>query len=357
MGQDYNHCRFRWTDHLKQSNGGADRAKMHRGFWLRGTLRLMLSCRLFGHRAVVDGTEPLRIGRGTEKGARWVVCDRCGTRAEPQGTLAADEWNIGDLYTGPMTGRLARKGSQEKPTATREPGPWPDSPRGVIGAELVVGRSVPGWSAEVKVGNAGSEHTLAAHLQLYPFGALYLHTEDHGQGLQRRLNLRGYESRVTGADIQFGRLSWSLWAKRDSASENDPRWQHGSIKLDPRDALLGQARYRYENVGGREPGTVRMAHGDDHDVTLQLQRQSYGRDKRRKRVITWVVDIDVPPPGIETRSDRAGWGGGTTGFAVEVSAVSVERGTWKHEALANAAARLTADRARSIYLHETESVQ
>ena len=51
----------------------------------------------------------------------------------------------------------------------------------------------------------------------------------------------------------------------------------GSVRIDPRDVVLGERRYSYADVGDRVPAVVRMPHGDDHVVTLQLQRQTFGR--------------------------------------------------------------------------------
>lgn len=291
---------------------------VNRGFWLSGLPRLILLCRLRGHRPVVDGTEGYR-GR---PGYRWVTCDRCGVRTHPQGPIDAD-LALRQPYTGDL------------------PGPWPASPRGTFGGQIVVGKLFGGASAQFKVGNAGSEHVLAGHVRLNPLGALYLHVEDFGRGIQRRLNPRGYHSRVVEVDVGDGHLRWKLWARRDEWSRSDPWWMSGSMQIDPRTILWGPLRYSYEDVGGPVPATVRMPHGDDHGVTLQLQRRELGRRGLRRRRVAWVVDWECLG-GIPTRGDR----GGVTASSVEVSSPAVDESGWPEEACAAIAAGLTRERAR-----------
>jgi hypothetical protein len=200
-------------------------------------------------------------------------------------------------------------------------------------------------SAEFKVGKGGSEHVLAGHVKLSPLGALYLHAERHGTFLRRRLNPKGYNSRVTGISAHNGRLYWSLWARRDGWSKTDPKWQKGSLEINPLELLVGPKRYKYQNVGDRVAAVVRTPHGDDHEVSLQLQRQSFGRDRRRKRELSWTVDWDANP-GIPTKpGDR----GRVTGSAVAVTDGDVKTGTWAIAACAGIASRMTEQRTRYGY--------
>lgn len=313
-----------WTHTVdyRRGDGSSARALINRGFWVHGLPRLIPLCRLLGHRPVVDGVDYGHSGRRS----RWVVCDRCGVRTDPQGPIDED-LVVGQPHTDPL------------------PGPWLASPRGVVGGQLVLGRNNDAVSVEVKVGNAGSEHVLAGHVHLGHIGALYLHVEDFGRGLQRRLNPRGYDSRVTGIAVHDGHLHWRLWAKRDSGSRDDPWWQHGSVQIDPRTILWGPKRYSYENIGEPVTATVRMPHGDDHEVTLQLQRQTLGRAKLRRKQTSWIVAWDAPRPGIVTRAYK----GGTTASAVEVGDAAVDSGSWVPAACAAIASRMTADRARYGY--------
>lgn len=153
-----------------------DRAEsgwINRGFWLHHTPRLMPLCRLFGHRVVVDGVDIKTYGRNRVQKvdrSRWACCDRCGIRLQQP---IDSDLEIGQPYTDPIP---APAMADDISGAT-----------GVVGGQLVVWGAHDGFSAEVKVGNAGSEHTLAAHLHLSKLGALYLHTERHGTWLQRRL--------------------------------------------------------------------------------------------------------------------------------------------------------------------------
>lgn len=166
---------------------------VNRGFWLNGTPRLMPVCRMFGHRPVVDGVDMTYQGR--PHWFRWVVCDRCGVRPDPQGSLD-DDLVVGQPYTGGYSGALVVDDSGKPQPVGREPGPWPAKPTGTIGGQVVIGGHYPGPSVEVKVGNGGSEHTLAAHLDLGRLGVLYLHTEQHGRP-RVRPNVCSCSCRVT----------------------------------------------------------------------------------------------------------------------------------------------------------------
>jgi hypothetical protein len=296
--------------------------RVNRGFWVHNLPRLMPLCRLLGHKPVVDGVDYSYHANDGERHnkPRWVCCDRCGIRVA--GKFDASDLSIGARWTGPL------------------PGPW-TSAIGEVGGQLVLlgGSSTVG--VEVKIGHAGSEHTLAAHVHLGKLGALYLHTEGFGTGLQRWLNPTGYESRVTGFDIMYGRFYGQIWAKRNSSSHDDPRWQRWSFPVDPRDILFGPRRYRHENVGDPVQATVWMPHGDDHQVTLQLQREAFGRDRLKRRRLSWMAKWRTRP-GIPTKPH----GGRVLGSGVRVPDGAVRSGTWPAEACAAIATDMTADRTR-----------
>lgn len=298
------------------------------GFWLHGVPRLMPLCRLRGHRPVVDGVDYGLRGRRS----RWVCCDRCGIRLlQP----VDSDLKIGQPYTAPLP---------DAPTGTSRA----TSLRGTVGGQLVVWGAHPGLSVEAKVGNMGSENTLAAHLHLGKLAALYLHTENHGTWLQRRLNPQSYDSRVVGLSLHHGLLSWDLWARRNDHRSSDPWWMRRTVRVDPRDLLLGQRLYDYADVGEPVNATVRMPAGDDHQVILQLQRRTFGRKRLRRRTEAWAVEWRTPrsESGIESRPGR----GGVTGSGVELAATTdPERADWVAEACAEIAASMTRDRARYGY--------
>lgn len=329
---------------IEKQDGHQPGRLLHRSYWLHGVPRIMVLCRLFGHRPVVDGYDS---SEGmTRESARWVACDRCGVRPDPQGDLEPARWLIGQHYTGPYSATVPppkARAVSEQYVRPNLPGPWPTKPTGTVGAELVIGRSFSGAGVQLKVGNAGSEHILAAHIRINPIGALYLHTERHGTWLQRRLNPRGYESRVFDLGVHDGTLSWKLWAKRDSWTRGTPRWQDGSTVIDPRDRWLGPVRHDYENVGPSLPGRVAMPEGDTHDVQLQLQKVRTGR-RRGRMAEWWSVDWECRL-GIPFRNHS--WkGDGVNGSAVTVSAAAIERGRWPEEACALIAASVAKDRSR-----------
>jgi len=208
---------------------------VNRGFWLHLPRALPL-CRMLGHKAAVDGTTGLRPD---DPGSRWVCCDRCGIRCTPQGGLDPDRWNIGDPYDGDHSPAGIHT-SRIVPTSafvTELPGPWPTDPTGVIGGQVVVGETFGGIGFDLKLGNCGSEQTLAGSISLHPLGALYLHTEGYGTWLQRRLNPTGYKSKVVELRTYGGSLYWKLGANRDEWSKGTPRWRDGSLVVDPRERL------------------------------------------------------------------------------------------------------------------------
>lgn len=218
----------------------------HRAYFVHDLPRLIPLCRLLGHRPVVDGYGI--PGAYTGHVARWVCCDRCGVRPHPQGNLDPQQWNIGDPYPMSFGNPMPAEGRElcRLQEGYRDPGAWPPSPTGALGVEVVVGRNIGGAQLSIKVGNGGSEHTLAAHARLPWVGSLHLHTEAFGTWLQRRLNPVDLESKVIEVSVDFGRLWWRLWADRDGGGGKQ-RWRDGSVRVDPRDLLLGE--YRYANVG------------------------------------------------------------------------------------------------------------
>jgi hypothetical protein len=313
------------TTDYKERGGDVRGALVNRGFWL--TLpRLVVLCRLRGHKPVVDGTE----GFNGRPGARWVCCDRCGIRPQPQGTLEAGAWGIGNRVE--LGGALAG--------AAGQPGDWPASPEGTLGGQLVIGGHVTA-GLSVKVGNKGSEHVLAANACIPYLGGLYLHTEGFGTWVQRRLNPVGYESKVISLHAHDGRAYWKPWADRDGGGRG---WRDRSARVDPRDILLGERRYSYEDVTAAEPVTLLLPDGTGHQVTMRLQRQSLGRAKGRRRQ-SWVVDCECRD-GIP---DRHPGKGGLCGWAVPVSNAAVEAGMWQQEAAAASIVKVTEIRVRYGY--------
>jgi hypothetical protein len=313
--------RFHSVDYRKDRHG--ETGLVNRGFWFY-LPRPLVTCRVLGHKPVVDGTDGFR-GR---PGYRWVCCDRCGVRPEPQGSLDPAAWDSGDAVdlVGTLDGVM------------QPPGGWPERTEGVLGGQLVIGRK-GGCGISAKVGNAGSEHTLAGHVAVPFLGALYLHTERFGTWLQRRLVPEGYESRVTEASVYDRHLSWRLWVLRDSGSRQG--WRAGYVKIDPRDILLGEKRYSYETVGEPATVTVTLPEGDSYPVTVKLRRQSFGRPGGRKK-LAWTADCRHDP-GIPHRD---GWKDGLVGWAVPVSDDAVEAGRWAQEAAAACVVKVTGLRIR-----------
>ena len=343
---------MRWFTVNYRERGSSDRAGnlVNVGFWLKYIPRPLILCRVFGHRPVVDGYGPRNNDAGLHA-ARWVVCDRCAVRPDPQGSLDHTVWNVGDRYTGswadgqPEGHRQRYMVGVDQGSPMSLPGRWPSDSTGTVGGQLVVGRS-RSVGVEVKVGNTGSEHHLAFSLRLGPLGALYLHTERFGSGLVRRLNGSGQQSKVTGLAIHDGWLWWSIWRDRNGGWCSRAPWRarlrNGSVRINPLDLLLGPSRYSYMSASQRVAARVWMPHGDSHEVVLQLEQRTLGRKrwpfKRRGWSVDWTCDAGIPTkPG-----DR----GRARGSAVDVSASAVEGGTWRSEAAALIAVQMTRDRSR-----------
>ncbi|MET7713749.1 hypothetical protein [Streptomyces sp. NPDC005407] len=325
------------------------RVLLHRGYFTNGIPRLIPLCRLVGHRPVVDGYDATF---GEREHSRWVACDRCGIRPHPQGHLDPDVWDLGQRYTGPFN-----PGQPMSPTVRKQlirvghdagirlPGGWPAKPTTDIGCELVIGRS-HSLGADFKLGNCSSEQVLAGHIGLGRLGALYVHTEDHGRWLQRRLNPTGYESRETGISIHGGRLYWNIWAPRNEHKASDPWWMRGSIVINPAHYLWGPIKVHRETLGEKTPATVHMPDGTNHDVTLQIEQWTRGRIRGRKTV-TWEVDWACAK-GIPVRNHD--WKGDEV-FAsgVATTKASVDSGQWVPEACAAIADQCMKDRVRYNY--------
>lgn len=120
----------------------------------------------------------------------------------------------------------------------------------------------------------------------------------------------------------------------------------GSFQVDPRTILWGPLRYSYADEGEPVETVVRMPHGDDHHVTLQLQQRVRARKRLPSRAqhgwgVHWSTRVGIPTkPG-----DR----GRVLGSGVDISAESVREGTWVAEACAGIAADMTRNRTRYGY--------
>lgn len=317
------------------------------GFFLDQVPRVVIRCRLVGHRSIVDGSDTTRVGRPA---ARWVVCDRCGIRPDPQGTLDPQAWAPGDPYTGPVAAsaahlRVVRDDlfDQNQAGGWQLPGPYPTHPTGGLGGQLVIAANPFGVGFEVKVGNRGSERPLAAAVYLGWLGALYLHTEEIGEWWQRRLNPAGYQSRVVEVRLDRAQLRWKLWARRDERSSTDPWWMGGTVSFRWRDKLLGHRRYSFTDVpGGVVARLVRMPEGD-YLVNLTLQTVTVGRRRWRKTRRPYSVDWATLGRGIPTKGPLRGR---VFGSSVTVSDQAVNAGTWPAEAVAAIGLRMAKDRTR-----------
>jgi hypothetical protein len=324
------------------------RVLLHRSYYAHDVPRMMAVCRLLGHKPVIDGYD----SKHSDDRARWVTCDRCGVRPEPQGRLDPDQWNLGQPYAGPYNGQhlpgqaayqLAKRGIVPKPSA--KPGPWPAHPTGALGAELIVGRALT-TGIGIKVGNPGSEQVLSARLALGPIGALYMHTEHFGQWIQRRLNPDSYESREIDVSVHDGRIWWKVWARRNEHRASDPKWMNGNVAIDPRDYLLGPQKNRKVSETEEVPAVVRMPEGDSYDVLVHLEKWETRRTRGRARTF-WRAEWERKE-GIPVRNHS--WKGDeyySSSWAIE--GVTPDNPRWPNIIAAAAAEHCSRDRARYNY--------
>ncbi|MFC9736131.1 hypothetical protein ACFWG5_34875 [Streptomyces hydrogenans] len=324
------------------------RVLLHRSFYLNETPRLALRCRLRGHRPVVDGHDSQY---GNRDRPRWVVCDRCGVRPDPQGHLDPDLWNVGQPYTGPFNPiqpmspivrkQLLARGFDE---GIRLPGAWPEKSTGTLSAELVIGRSRAA-GINLTIGSAGAEHPLSGRIGLGLLGALYLSTERHGAGIQRCLNPTGYQNRTLSFDVHNGRAWWRVWAREDESRSTDPKWMDGSVNINPAHYLLGARTSEIINETCAT-GTVRLPGDTTHDVQLRLEERRHGRPRGRKRTV-WMLDWDCPA-GIPIRNDS--WKGDNVyGGAFRFPTENVEAEDWAEAACTLIAESCLQDRERYGY--------
>lgn len=321
----------------------------HRSVHVMHLPRLILLCRVFGHRPVVDGTNPNYPGGHA---SRWVACTRCGERGNPQGRLEPALYQIGDRYEGPWRTDVYDEDNPDLVLAEKHnpnqfgvPGPIRRRAEGDVGLEVKLGRTFGGTGFEVKIGNCGSDHVFAAQLSIWPLLWISFHTAGFGRWLQLRFNPTGYESRVTGFRFWRGGFEWKLWAPRDRDGGKPPWWQQFEIRPRLLDRLLGRKQYRYVDVAGAKTSRMIRMPERDYLVSLQLQKVSAGRERGRRRE-SWSVDWSTVGSGIPTKGiDR----GRVYGSHVTVSAEAVREGMWPSEAAAEIARKVTGYRIREGY--------
>ncbi|MEV4749048.1 hypothetical protein AB0K21_21940 [Streptosporangium sp. NPDC049248] len=327
---------------------------VNRGWWLDDLPRLILACRLFGHRPVVDGYGPHKRGLDAR---RWVVCDRCGVRPDPHGNLDPDEWAIGEPYTEPIwkdgpSARFVTSFRKAMPQVPHHvpspPGAWPARPTGSISGQMILGRHHGLLHIGLDIGAAGDEDTLAFRISINPLFWFSVQTEGFGQWLQRRLIPTGYETRQIGVLLDGWQLHWKLWARQGHWSRDQPKWWEGSVNLDLAERLFGPKRYAYTNAAGPELAWVHLPEGDSYQVQLRLKRERFGRPKSRRPAMSWSVEWESDRP-IPVRHRHDGKSGGITSAAVAVADDAVTNNLWVTAACAQISATVAEQRTRYDY--------
>lgn len=328
---------------------------LNRGWWLNETPRLMPVCRLFGHKPVVDGYGPHPRGLDAR---RWVACDRCGVRPDPQGDLDPDAWAIGQRYDGPfleepepfvLTTEMLRTAGARGLTSYSVPGPWPKRPTGTVGGQVMLGRWGGGHTIGLDISPEGGDHALAFHIAISPLFWFSVHFDDHGRWLTRRLLPRdSFDTRQIGLSFDEWHLRWKLWKRQGHWSRDDPKWWAGTINLDLVEKLFGPKRFSRKQAAGPELAWVHLPHGDSYQMQLTLQRVRLGRPRLRRAKWSWQVewqsDSAVPIHGTS--------GGGDFDGFVKVPDDAVTEDRWVTKACELIAKDLTERRERYGYRAE-----
>ncbi|WP_109527230.1 MULTISPECIES: hypothetical protein [Nocardia] len=210
--------------------------------------------------------------------------------------------------------------------------------------ETILRKPQPEFSARLHVGGTWSETPFDGHLTILGSGIYW--GIGAGGKLAERLT-REERHKYEGRDLQVAIHDGSLWLK---VWTHDGHWERGefaewrdrSFKLNPLDVLFGERRYWHEDVESAE--TVLRMPEADYPATVKLQRRTFGRPKAKKRVESWVADVDVPK-GVPSRLDLSGWKGDRTyGYGVTLQE---RRKDWALDAQAAAEAWVLKQRAAS----------
>lgn len=218
--------------------------------------RLTATCRLLGHKAKRVDLKYVGANPHTEF---FYECGRCGTR--------------------PI--------NQAFPS-----GPWQE-PEG--GAHLeywfLPKKLHDSWSLNFRVGNPGSENNFAGHVTCPLFG-VYWGIEGYLDGLRRLLNDGDhYESREIGLAFHDGTFWVKLWAKRNSWSSKDPKWQQ--MNWAPADTIFGKRQNSHEVVDECS-AIIPMPEGG-YPATIKLERWERWRPRGRRHVsYSYDAKIDEP---------------------------------------------------------------
>lgn len=183
-------------------------------------------------------------------------------------------------------------------------------------AETILRKPSLEFSARFHVGGGWSETPFDGHLTILGSG-IYWGVGAGGKLAEwfTRRDKHRYEGRDLKVSLYDGSLWWKLWTHDGHWERGEfARWRDRSSDLNLLNRLFGRARYWYEDEATAAIA-VQMPEGV-YPVKATLQRQLFGRPKLKKRVQSWVVDVEAPK-GIPERRDLSGWKGDRVyGFGV-----------------------------------------
>lgn len=210
--------------------------------------------------------------------------------------------------------------------------------------ETILQKPRPEFSARLHVGGGWSETPFDGHLTILGSGVYW----GIGAGWKvaewfTKRDKHRYEGRDLRVSIHDGKLWLSVWTHPTYHERGEfAEWRDRCFKLNPLDALFGERRYWYEDEA-HAAIAVQMPEGV-YPVEATLQRQLFGRPKLKKRVESWVVDVDAPK-GIPDSRDLSGWKGDRVyGFSVSLRE---KRADWHVDAKAAIEAYILKNRAES----------
>lgn len=308
------------------------RGLVNRGYFVWFGLPDNPLCWLLGHAPRVVLVEARRVDPYV-----YIDCRRCGRRYAGR-TTPVPVASARDPYL---------RGNIEADTDRR--GHW-GAVKAEASAQVVIGKGHTLAGISVGLGGLGSETPIDVAVSL-PGLAVYANTS-LGRRVCEKIT-RGQGSREFRFEVDGGfrdGRDWTLrltpWARKHESATADPWWVRGwRVRLHPADRLWGERRYTYEPVGEPVEATVRMPDGDDHPVTLQLRRETFGRPRGGPQRHGWTVDWHCDG-GIPYRSDRSWKGDTIIGSGAAVTDAAVDAGRWPADACAAIADSLAKMRSR-----------
>jgi hypothetical protein len=188
--------------------------------------------------------------------------------------------------------------------------------------ETIVRKPQASFSARFHVGNAGSETPFDGHLTIFGSGLYW--GVSLGSKIAQKLTSSPeykYDGRDLSVRIDDGKLWLRVWTPPDRWTKGEfAEWRDAVVALNPFEWFQGPKRYNYENLDKVNMVLHLPEDEETYPVTLTLQKCLFGRKKGKRRIISYVVDVNAPK-GIPDHYDHSGgWKGDRVyGFSVGIN--------------------------------------